>query len=160
MFTQPRVGTMSREAVLRFTERIMGADTRVRNFRPEHCMEFLRLSDDALENLIVAVTRAQGKEMVRVFSQRGNPPIQKRIGGVIADTLFAIATGVGRFDQFAQLRFELPKGASPDVGTLVEIKKKISAAEPVISRAAASFVREVLVIDGEHASKTQIKKAP
>ena len=122
-------------------------------------MEFLQLGDDAMENLIIAVTRAQGKEVVRVFSQRGDPPVQKRIGGVIADTLFAIATGVARFDQFARLKFARPTGAIPDGHTLMEIKKRISADEPLITRAAAAFVREVLVIDGEHGSKNQTKKA-
>ena len=86
-------------------------------------------------------------------------PIQKRIGGVIVDTLSAVATGLAGFDAFAQLRFQPPTGPGPDPETRRRIEKKIYAAEPTIARIAASFVREVLVIDGEHASKNQTKKA-
>jgi hypothetical protein len=150
---------MSREAALRLAEMVMGGSKKGRKVGPDHYAQFLELSDDAFENLIVAVTRAQGKELVRAFSRTGGLPLQKRVGGVIIDTLFAVATGLAGFNTFAQLRFQKPSGPRPDPGMARRIENKICAAEPIIARVATSFVREVFAIDGEHASQNPTKKA-
>ena len=158
MFSHLRFGTMSRDAALRLAERVLGGK-KTPKVGPEHYAQFLELTDDAMENLVILVTRAQGKEMVRAFSRTGGLPIQTRVGGVVADTLSAVATGLAGFDTFARLRFQPQSGPSPDAEIRKRIQNKIYAAEPLIMRAAAAFVREVLVIDGEHGSKNQTKKA-
>ena len=158
MFSHLRFGTVSRDAALRLAERIFGGE-KSRAASPEHRAQFLELTDEDMENLVILVTRAQGKELVRAFSRTGGQPIQTRVGGVVADTLTAVATGLASFDTFARLRFHPSAGPRPDPETRRMIQNKIYAAEPLIARAAADFVREVLVIDGEHASQNPTKKA-
>jgi len=144
MLLKSRERTLPREAVLKRLEAVMGGNSRALEVGPRHYQEFLNLSDAGMENLVNAVTRAQGKEVVRVFSGSCGRPIQSCMGGVVSDTLFAVALGVARFDNFGQLKFHRRKGARPDAATYCLIEEKIVAADAMIEKAAASFVGEVL----------------
>jgi hypothetical protein len=148
-----RVRALTREAALRLAERILcGSNT----WRPsrDHFAQFLKLNEAEMENLVVAVTRAQGKGVIKVLSEAG-APVATRMSGVIGDTLFAIATGVAHFDCFGRLRFALPKGPRPRTAMRRRFDRKIYAAEPLIAKAAAAFIREVIPFETEQNSKKE-----
>lgn len=121
----------------------------------EHYERFLDLDDEQMERLIEALTRAQGKSIVRFFAPSKRVPVQKRISDVAEEDLFAVALGIGRFDTFCQFRHHRREGTSPDHWTEFRIEKKIKSFLPSIQRAANAFVKETLFGNSQSSKQNQ-----
>lgn len=135
---------MPREAVMEELQQLFGGDTTPVEVDLEHYERFLDLSDAGMDALVAALARSQGKEVVRVFSKSKTIPVERRLYPVVADTLFAVALGIARFDVFGQLNYHRRTGPNPDAWTNFLIEKKIEKADPMVRKAVDLFVAEAL----------------
>jgi len=113
-----------------------------------HYERFLALNDDEMEALVFAVTRAEGKDVVRTLFRAKGMGVKRYMRCTVIDTLSQVAFGTARFDNFGQLKFYFPNRIRPNLPTCYLMEDKVATAEPMVAKAVDAFVKEVLAEKG------------
>jgi hypothetical protein len=141
-------------------EAICGQTGNVAEVSPEYYDAFLALSDAEIEVLARAVLNAQAKEAGRLTSAEPAVEAPARLLGFASNTIFAIAIGLARFDDFAQLGLYKRLGPEPEPDVHDALTGKIAEARPVIEMAVRGFLRQHDAGPKASSSATQLPPAP
>ena len=141
-------------------EDICGKQGSVAEVSPDYYDAFLALNDAEMEVLACAVLNAQAKEARRLTFAEPAAEAPIRLLGFASNTLVAIAIGLARFDDFAQLGLYKRVGPELEPDVYDALRGKIAKSHPVIELALRRFIRQQQHDTVPEASRSAAQQPP
>jgi vacuolar-type H+-ATPase subunit H len=130
-----RVSRSSRRPrdVIDAIEEICAVHGHVEPVDEEYYDDFLKLNQQEIERLAVAVMLDHEKEVRRLAARRLDPAAIERVARLVENTFVAISIGLERCDAFGRLGFVARVGSEPSAEMSEALAEKRQMIEPIIT---------------------------